>query len=229
MKAWREVPGGTVLLVDKDRGMTSFDVIRKLRKILKVKKMGHAGTLDPMATGLLIVCVQKATKLVEQFMGLEKEYTGRICFGLSTTTDDAEGEPLERGPVEQIDLDKIRNEADLFVGEIEQVPPVYSAIHKNGKRAYQLAREGKEVKMEARKVQVNRFDVLDFNPPEAKFLVRCSKGTYIRSLARDMGDRLESRGHLSELRRTAIGEFRVEDALTLDRISELAEWIKKDA
>ena len=218
---------GELLLVDKPMGFTSFDVVNKIRYRLrrltgrKKIKVGHSGTLDPMATGLLIVATGKATKQLTELTGLSKQYTGTIRFGESTPSYDAETDVDRRGPVEH--LTKPLLEATVrerFTGSIEQVPPVYSAIKVDGKRAYKSARAGEAVEVPARRVEVPRFEITAWASPLADFLVDCSKGTYIRSLAHDLGAAVGSRAHLVALRRTAIGKRRLDDAYTLDELTD---------
>jgi tRNA pseudouridine55 synthase len=211
---------GKVLLIDKPLQWTSFDVVRKLRNIIRIKKIGHAGTLDPLATGLLIVCTGKFTKRINEFMSREKEYTGTITLGAVTPTYDLESDPENFLPIQSISLAKIREAALQLTGPILQIPPAHSAIKQNGKRVYELARQGKEVKLEPRPVTIYTFDILSFNEGVVQFMVRCSTGTYIRSLANDLGKILACGGYLSSLRRTKIGEFFVEDAQTMEAFEE---------
>ncbi|ARA95002.1 tRNA pseudouridine(55) synthase TruB [Rhodothermaceae bacterium RA] len=211
-----------VLLVDKPAGWSSFDVIRKLRRILGVRKIGHAGTLDPMATGLLICLVGRATKLMEQVMGLKKVYTGTLRLGEVTPSYDAETDVIERADwthLTQADLEAARQ---AFLGEIRQVPPVYSAIKVGGERLYRKARRGETVDVPARTVTIDRFEWTAWEGPDVSFEVVCSKGTYIRSLAHDVGERLGVGAHLVALRRTAIGPYRVAEAWTIPSLEEEA-------
>lgn len=213
---------GQLLLIDKPLEWTSFDVVNKLRYALKKEfglkkiKVGHAGTLDPLATGLLLICTGKFTKKINELMGMEKEYTGTITLGATTPSYDLETAVDETFPTEQLTEEQIREATSQFTGEIEQVPPNFSAIKKDGKRAYQLAREGKDAKLQPRPVVIHQFEVTGIDMPEVHFRVRCSKGTYIRSLAHDFGKALETGGHLSALRRTAIGEYRIEEAQSIE-------------
>ncbi|WP_188928945.1 tRNA pseudouridine(55) synthase TruB [Puia dinghuensis] len=212
---------GQVLLIDKPLDWTSFDVVRKLRPLVRTKKIGHAGTLDPLATGLLILCTGKFTKRINEYMAKEKEYTGTIVLGASTPTYDLESEPQPgEDPgylTEVIVRDAIERE---FTGEIMQTPPIHSAIKVGGKRVYELARKGREVKLEPRRVVVKEFEITRFQLPELDFRVVCSTGTYIRSLANDLGAVLGCGGYLSGLRRTRIGEFRVEQAMSMEAAGE---------
>lgn len=215
---------GQVMLIDKPLEWTSFDVIRKLRSLLRIKKIGHAGTLDPLATGLLIVCTGKFTKRINEFMAQEKEYTGTITLGATTPTYDLESEPRDLKPVDHLQEDAIRAATASFTGTILQVPPIHSAIKKEGKRVYELARQGKEVQLDPRKITISEFEITAIHLPRVEFKVVCSTGTYIRSLANDFGAALGCGGYLSALCRTRIGNFKVEDAFTMDKA---AEWIGK--
>ena len=219
---------GQAMLIDKPLEWTSFDVVRKLRRLVKTKKVGHAGTLDPLATGLLIVCTGKFTKRINEYMAKEKEYTGTVMLGAVTPTYDLESAPVPVGDYGELTLPEIREVIGAkFLGGIMQVPPIHSAIKVDGQRVYELARKGREVKLEARPVVISLFEITEFRLPELSFRVVCSTGTYIRSLANDLGAALGCGGYLSSLRRTRIGEFRVEDALTIEgaetHIKELFE------
>jgi len=207
---------GVVLLIDKPLGWTSFDVIRKLRHLICIRKIGHAGTLDPLATGLLIVCTGKFTKRINQYMAQQKEYTGTITLGATTPTYDLESEPINFKPTDQITLDQIKLHLPSFTGPIQQIPPAHSAIKVDGKRVYELARKGKEVKLEPRAVHIYAFEVLELHEAQLQFRVVCSTGTYIRSLANDLGQALGCGAYLSSLRRTRIGEFEVTAAYTIE-------------
>lgn len=208
------------LLIDKPKGWSSFDVIRRLRRILGVRKIGHAGTLDPMATGLLICLVGRATKLMETFMSLPKTYEGTLRLGETTPSYDAETEPVARRPwvhLTEADLEEARLG---FLGEITQVPPMYSAVKVGGERLYKKARRGEEIARPPRTVHVYTFDLTGRDGPDVSFRVCCSKGTYVRSLAHDFGERLGCGAHLTALRRTAIGPYSVENAWTLDALEQ---------
>jgi tRNA pseudouridine55 synthase len=207
---------GKVLLIDKPLQWTSFDVIRRIRHLIKVKKVGHAGTLDPLATGLLIICTGKFTKKINEYMAREKEYTGTFTLGATTPTFDLESKPENFKSLENISQERIKSETKNFLGDILQVPPAHSAIKVEGKRVYELARKGKEVKLEPRKVFIKEFEFTAIELPVVHFRVVCSTGTYIRSLANDFGEALTCGAHLSSLRRTRIGEFKIEDALTIE-------------
>ena len=209
---------GEILLINKPLGWTSFDVVKKVRNTIREKKVGHAGTLDPLATGLLILCTGKYTKRIDEIQGQEKEYTGIIRLGETTPSYDRETEILETRAIDHLTEESIKEAAKTFVGTIEQVPPIYSAVQIDGKRAYTLARKGKDVELKSRTVTINAFDITSINGPEVEFRVVCSKGTYIRSLAHDLGQKLGVGAHLSKLERTRIGEYKLEDALTIDDI-----------
>ena len=207
-----ELLEGQFLLIDKPLRWTSFDVIRKLRGIFKIKKIGHAGTLDPLATGLLIVCTGKFTKRINEYMGMPKRYIAMLTLGSITPTYDLESSPEQHKPFEHITEEKLKEIVQQFTGNIMQVPPAHSAIKQDGKRLYELARAGKEVKPEPRPVTIYEVKLLRFTLPEVELEVACSTGTYIRSLAHDIGQALGCGAHLSGLRRTAIGAFNVADA-----------------
>lgn len=216
---------GRALLIDKPLNWTSFDVVRKIRNLIKIKKVGHAGTLDPLATGLLIVCTGKFTKRINEFMAQEKEYTGAITLGAVTPTYDLESEPEGFKPVDKITEDLLKETTKKFTGDLLQTPPVHSAIKQNGKPVYLKARKGVDVVLEPRKIIISEFEITDIKMPVVSFKVACSTGTYIRSLANDFGAELGCGGYLSELRRTRIGDFKVEDAMT---INEFANRIKQE-
>ena len=209
---------GRVLLINKPLHWTSFDVVNKLRYKLRTKKIGHAGTLDPLATGLLIVCVGKMTKRIEEFMGQEKEYTGKFIIGQTTPSHDLETPVSESRDISGITTDMLHQASANFVGTIQQLPPQHSAIRIKGKRAYEFAREGKEITLQPRDVLVSTFEIQHVNLPEVSFRIVCSKGTYIRSLARDFGNYLQVGAYLSELCRTRIGSFKLEDATSVDAV-----------
>ena len=199
---------------------TSFQVIGKLRWIFKIRKIGHAGTLDPLATGLLIVCTGKFTKSINEYMGMEKEYTGTITLGATTPTFDLESEPSGFKQFDHLTATEIIGATQQFTGPISQVPPAHSAIKVNGKRLYELARQGKEVNPEPRKVTISTFEITAIELPVVHFRVVCSTGTYIRSLANDFGESLGCGGYLSSLCRTRIGEFKLENAKTPQQIEQ---------
>ncbi|MGY5351617.1 tRNA pseudouridine(55) synthase TruB [Wenyingzhuangia sp. IMCC45533] len=217
---------GQVLLIDKPLHWTSFQVVNKLRWVIKqhyqIKniKVGHAGTLDPLATGLLILCTGKFTKKIETYQAQHKEYTGTITLGGTTPSYDLETEIDKTYPTEHITKEMIYDTTKQFVGEIDQKPPIFSAIKKEGKRLYELAREGKTTEIKSRKVTISEFEITRIEFPNVFFRVACSKGTYIRSLAYDFGQALNSGSHLSALRRTKIGEFDVKEAISVNQFLE---------
>ena len=214
---------GQVLLIDKPLHWTSFQVVNKLRwelkQTFKLKniKVGHAGTLDPLATGLLIICTGKMTKQIDTFQAQVKEYTGTLVLGSTTPSYDLETEINETFPTEHITAHLIQATTKQFVGDIQQYPPVFSAIKKEGKRLYEFARAGEDVDIKARNVSIQEFEITHLDTPNIDFKVVCSKGTYIRSLAHDFGKALHSGAHLSALRRTKIGDFNVANAITVER------------
>lgn len=214
---------GKILLIDKPLTWSSFQAVNKIKYTLKRKhnlpksfKIGHAGTLDPLATGLLIICTGKFTKKIPELQGMTKEYTGTFCLGATTPSYDLETEIDNTYPTKHLTEELIYNTAKQFIGEIEQKPPIFSAIKKDGKRLYEHARKGEEVEISARKVVIHEFEITKIALPEINFRVVCSKGTYIRSLAYDFGLTLNSGAYLSVLRRTKIGEFSVENAVKID-------------
>lgn len=208
-----------VLLVNKPLEWTSFDVVNKLRYVLRMKKIGHAGTLDPLATGLLIICTGKMTKRIEEFMGWQKEYTGTLIIGQTTPSHDLETEVSDPVDISAITPVRIHEVAAALTGDLEQIPPAHSAIKIGGKRAYKFARKGKEVELQPRKVSVPVFEITRVALPEVDFRIVCSKGTYIRSLVRDFGQQLGVGAYLSALCRTRIGEYRLEDAQTIEQLA----------
>lgn len=208
------------MLIDKPSGWTSFDVVNKIRRLAKVRKVGHAGTLDPLATGLLILCTGKLTKRISEYMAQEKEYKGNLTLGAVTPTYDLESEPEDPKDASQIGMETLDAAASAFRGEIWQVPPVHSAIKVDGKRVYELARKGKEVKLDPRKVFVKEFEITDKEGPVVGFRVVCSTGTYIRSLANDLGAAIGCGAYLSSLCRTRIGEFRLDQAMDMKGAEE---------
>lgn len=210
-----------VLLVDKPTDHTSHDVIARLRGILKMRRIGHAGTLDPMATGVLVVLLGKATKASQYLMSLDKEYAGTIKLGSVTNTQDAEGEVLETRPVPPLTEVDVKTVMATFVGDQYQLPPMFSAIKIAGVPLYKQARKGEEVEREPRFIRVSSFDLLRFASPEIDFVLRCTKGTYVRTVAHDLGQKIGCGAHLSSLRRTATGKFTVSQCLTLEQIQAL--------
>ena len=212
---------GEMILIDKELNWTSFDVVSKLRNSIKKKlnikkiKVGHAGTLDPLATGLLIICTGKMTKRINEFSGLNKTYVGKMTIGSTTPSYDLETKPNVYYPTGHINKNLIIETAKKFVGKIDQKPPVFSAVKKDGVRLYKLARKGVKVEVEKREIIIHDFLISSINFPEVEFSLTCSKGTYIRSLAHDFGKELGSGAHLSELRRTSIGDYSVDKSLKL--------------
>ena len=209
---------GELILIDKELNWTSFDVVNKIRYAIKKKfdikkiKVGHAGTLDPLATGLLIICYGKMTKSINNFSAMNKTYSGKITIGSTTPSYDLETKPNVHYPIDHINEKLILKTAKKFNGKIFQTPPMFSAIKKDGVRLYNLARQGKEIKIDKREVSIESFEITSINLPEISFNVSCSKGTYIRSLAHDFGKELNSGAHLSELRRIKIGDYSVKDS-----------------
>ena len=203
---------GATLLIDKPSGMTSFDIIRVLRKKLNFKKMGHAGTLDPMATGLMIIGIGKATKKLTNYIKSDKEYEGTIELGKNSDTYDGDGAITSVPNAVEVSEEAMEEILESFTGEIEQVPPIYSAKKIKGVPAYKLARKGEEVKLEPRKVKIYDIEILNYVWPFLSLRVKCSSGTYIRSLAHDLGEKLRCGAYLKELRRTKVGDFDVKDA-----------------
>lgn len=217
---------GAVLLVDKPQDWTSFDVVNKVRYKIKQKldlkkiKVGHAGTLDPMATGLLILCTGKFTRRIDEFQHLPKEYIGTLRLGATTPSFDKETEVDETFPIEHITPELLENARQQFLGEIQQVPPMFSAIKVDGQPLYKKARKGEVLEIQARPVHIYEFEFTRIRLPDIDFRVRCSKGTYIRSLAHDLGKAVRSGAYLTALRRTRIGDYAVEDAWQLDDLVE---------
>ncbi|KAA3438543.1 tRNA pseudouridine(55) synthase TruB [Rufibacter hautae] len=214
---------GAILLLDKPLTWTSFDVVKKTKFALRIKKIGHAGTLDPLATGLLIMCTGKFTKRIEEIQAQEKEYTGTFVLGHTTPSFDLETEIDSTAPTEHLTEDMLQEAAASFLGEIDQTPPIYSAVKVNGERAYALARRGEEAEIKSKRITIKEFTLTALEGNQVHFKVVCSKGTYIRSLARDFGLKLGCGAYLSKLVRTRIGSYRLEDAMSLDQLQELRE------
>ncbi len=219
---------GKVLLLDKPLHWTSFDVVKKIRILTKISKIGHAGTLDPLATGLLIICTGKYTKKINEYMGMEKEYTGSFTLGATTPTYDKESEPVNFTDISQLSLEQIHDATIHFTGDILQVPPIHSAIKKEGKPVYLAARKGIDVVLEPRPVTIKEFTITKIDLPEVYFKVICTTGTYIRSLANDFGASLGVGGYLSRLCRTRIGNFTVADAMSVKEFTEMIEKMVKE-
>ena len=222
---------GQLLLIDKPLNWTSFQVVNKIRWELKNKfgikklKVGHAGTLDPLATGLLLVCTGKMTKEISEIQALVKEYTGSFTMGATTPSYDLETSIDGTFPIDHLDDNALKEVINQFIGVVDQYPPVFSAIKKHGRRLYKYARRAEEIKINSRQVEILAFELTEIKLPTIDFYVKCSKGTYIRSLANDYGKALRSGAHLSSLRRTAIGLHRIEDAYTIKQITAELELI----
>lgn len=213
-----------LFVVDKPAGMTSHDVVLAIRKLTREHQVGHAGTLDPLATGVLVVAVGAATRLVEFMVGHPKVYRFTVRLGVQTETDDRDGRVIAEKPVPPLTVPAIREVLDRFVGEIEQVPPRYAAIRFRGKRLYEWARAGVEVPREPRRVQVHRLELISWQPPDLVLEAFCSAGTYVRALARDIAEALGTVGHVTALRRLASGPFRVEEAVPLPELLATDDW-----
>ncbi len=211
---------GKVLLMDKPLRWTSFKMIRRVRGLTFVQKVGHAGTLDPLATGLLIICTGKCTKQINDYMGMDKEYTGSLLLGATTATFDLESETENCKSIDHLRVDKIKATTQQFIGEIMQLPPQHSAIKKDGVRLYETARQGIEVKVDPRKVRIENFELTKIDLPNIEFKVNCSTGTYIRSLVNDFGAALGVGAYMSALRRTKIGDFDVAHAIQWEELRD---------
>jgi tRNA pseudouridine55 synthase len=209
-----------IMVINKPKGITSHDVVSLVRKALKIKRVGHAGTLDPLATGVLIVLIGKCTKLFNYFMGMEKEYVATLRLGAKTTTGDSDGEVIENRQCGRIDQEKLKLILSSYLGETMQIPPMYSALKYKGRRLYSLAREGKCVERAARKVNIRELYLLRFDPPDIQFYLRCSKGTYVRQLAEDIAGDLQCLGFVSQIERRSIGPFSIRDSVTIEDIKE---------
>ncbi|NCW12865.1 MAG: tRNA pseudouridine(55) synthase TruB [Chitinophagia bacterium] len=219
---------GKVLLLDKPLGWTSFDIVKKVRWLTRVMKVGHAGTLDPLATGLLIVCTGKFTKQINTYMGMVKEYTGSLVLGATTDSYDLETTPQNFKSIDHLTKDQIHQATKLFLGEIWQMPPQHSAIKKDGKPLYLSARKGIEVKVDPRKVNIDCFEITNMDLPSISFRVVCSTGTYIRSLVKDYGEALGVGAYMSGLRRTKIGHFNVEAAQSWEQLENEIKDLLQD-
>lgn len=220
-----------ILNIDKPAGITSFDVVRKIRYLTGVKKVGHSGTLDPFATGVLLVFVgRETTKHISKFSNLDKEYYAKVKFGEKTDTADLTGKVIKRKPIPELSISQIESVCQNFIGKIQQIPPMYSAIKKDGIRLYKLARKGNTIEREPRRVEIKELELLEYNKPFLKFSSVVSKGTYIRTLAEDIAEKLGTIGHLVELRRMGIGKFSVENALNFNKLTTkiVQENIEKD-
>jgi len=209
-----------ILVVNKPSGITSHDVVDFIRRKFNIKRVGHAGTLDPLATGVLVMLLGKATKLSNTFLNDDKEYIAKLYFGKSTDTQDSQGKVLEVKFIEPIDIEDIKKALENFKGEIEQIPPMVSAIKYKGKKLYELARSGKTVVREPRKIKISEIEILDFKFPELTFKVKCSKGTYVRTLCEDIGRSLGVPSHMSGLVRSASGDFLLENSKNMEDADE---------
>jgi len=211
-------PWDGILLVDKPAGLTSHDVVHHIRKTFRIKKVGHGGTLDPMATGLLIILVGRGTRLSNEIMGTDKIYEGTLQLGITTSTEDKDGEVIGTADYSNVTGAALEAEMKKWIGDVQQTPPMVSAIKKNGVPLYKLARKGQEVERAPRWLHIFEFTLLDFAPPRARFRLRCSKGTYVRTLCADIGRALGCGAHLAELRRTQSGNFSIAKALSLHEL-----------
>jgi tRNA pseudouridine55 synthase len=213
-------PDGTIYLMDKPLGWSSFQVVKKVKWTTKAKRVGHAGTLDPLATGLLVICTEKQTKIISTIQDAEKEYTGTIHLGAVTDSYDAETEPRDFRETGHVTPELLNEAVRQFTGQISQIPPMHSAIKLNGQRAYKAARRGEQLELKARQIEIREFEITRFALPELDFRVVCSKGTYIRSLAHDLGQVLNTGAYLTALRRTRIGSHRIENAWTIGDLEQ---------
>jgi tRNA pseudouridine55 synthase len=209
-----------IIIVNKSGGMTSHDVVARVRRKFKIRRVGHAGTLDPLATGVLVLLLGKATKLFSKFVGFDKAYRATLILGTATTSADTEGEIIEQKPYEHVTQKQVEDVFKGFVGEIEQVPPMVSAVKVGGRKLYQLARKGIEIERKARQIRIDCLKIEDFNPPEVKFYLECSKGTYVRQLAEDAGKALGCGACISQIQRTKVGEFSIEEAVDIEDLDE---------
>jgi tRNA pseudouridine55 synthase len=215
-----EITSGIMLLIDKPKEYTSARVVNIVKKTLNVKKAGHSGTLDPKATGLMIICTGKKTKSLNELLGSDKEYEGVMVIGEKTKSFDTETEVYEKNPVSHVTVEMLVEKTDIFKGEINQIPPMFSAVKHNGKPLYKMARKGEELERNPRTVNIKDFEITSFTSPEVTFRVLCSKGTYIRTLVSDFGDLLGTGAYLKELRRTKIGRHDIKNSITLDDFIE---------
>lgn len=209
-----------IVVVNKPSGITSHDVVDRVRRKFKMRRIGHAGTLDPLATGVLVVLVGKGTKLFDQFVGFDKGYRATLILGKKTTSADIQGELVEEKVWGDITEQQVCDMFETFLGEGEQIPPMVSAVKVGGERLYKLARQGIEVKRDARPIRIDKIELLRFEPPYVEFLLECSKGTYVRQFAEDVGDKLGCGACISQIERTKVGSFLIEDAFTLDELTE---------
>jgi tRNA pseudouridine55 synthase len=218
---------GVTISIDKPLTWSSFHVVKKIRFLTRAKKVGHAGTLDPLATGLLIICTGKHTKIINTYQGQEKEYTGSFKLGVTTTSYDSEEKEENVRPIDHVTLDLIKNVVKSnFIGNIQQRPPIFSAVKVDGERAYSKARKGEDVVIQPKEIVIHEFEVIAYEAPFVRFRIVCGKGTYIRSIARDLGELLNCGAYMSELRRTRIGQFKVEDAYTIEGFEQMISALK---
>lgn len=227
MTSEQDTTEGQALLIDKDLRWTSFDAVKKLRNLLRIRKIGHAGTLDPLATGLLIICTGKMTKKINNYMDLEKEYTGTMVLGKTTPSVDLETEFDSEKSIAGITEADIQKTAEMFRGIIEQKPPIYSALKMKGERLYKKARRGEMVEIKSRRVEAYEFEITKISLPEISFRLVCSKGFYVRSMVRDFGNALETGAYMSALRRMRIGPFRVEDAQSIEELQKTIQPLEQ--
>lgn len=209
-----------IMIVNKPNGMTSHDVVACVRRKFKIRRVGHAGTLDPLATGVLVILVGKATKLFNKFVSFDKAYRATLILGTATTSADIEGKITQRHPFDHIAQQQIEDIFQNFIGDIEQIPPMVSAVKRAGRKLYQLARKGIEVERKPRQIRINRLEIEGFNPPEVQFYLECSKGTYVRQLAEDVGKALGCGACISQIQRTKVGTFSIEEAVDIEDINE---------
>jgi tRNA pseudouridine55 synthase len=216
-----------IILVNKPNGLTSHDVVARIRRKFGIKKVGHAGTLDPLATGVLVILVGKSTKLSDRFMGLDKAYRSTMLLGTKTNSADTEGAILQEKPFQHISREQVENVFKEFTGEIKQLPPMFSAIKFKGKKLYELARKGVTVEREARDVNIGLLKVIRFELPYVEFYMECSKGTYVRQLADDVGDKLGCGACITQIERTKVGSFHIDQSVNIEDVNEshLRPWI----
>lgn len=225
-KLSQELTDGSVIAINKELDWTSFDVVKKIKRLFQLKKVGHAGTLDPKATGLLIVATGAKTKELDSYMNLEKEYSGKLHLGAETASFDTETEIISQKDINHLSENDLINATKKFLGNIEQIPPMHSAVKLGGKPLYKFARKGEEIKRDPRKITISEFSITDISLPFISFKVVCSKGTYIRSLVADYGNALGVGAYLSQLTRTRIGDFKLEDSYKISDLVNLAGSLK---
>jgi tRNA pseudouridine55 synthase len=224
LKMIHEVEGGYIINIEKPEGWSSFDVVKKIKKITGYKKVGHAGTLDPFASGVLLICIGKATKKIKEFMDLPKQYQAMLQLGKTTNTLDRTGDFIEEKPIRKLKVTEVKQILQSFIGKNRQKVPAYSAVKVGGRRFYSLARQGKEVPERFKDVHIYEVQLLEYREDRLSFDVRCSRGTYIRSLGLDIAQKMGTTGYLAGLVRRSIGDFRIEDSLSIEQFSEL--WAK---